>query len=221
MTKEPQPTTHNAERGARGTCRERSEAGFSPKRTEKKVGCSLIGEISLKVYSELFGGLEKNMWRDTLAIWRRRVWRKIIWHFLAKNVSVFWRKRLAFFGENRSEILEIWRTLLGKIVVGDLEKSFGDFGENHSATLEIWRTLFGKIMVGDLEKSFGDFGENVLEKKPFGDFWRLLWSIVMLGNHTRRSKVKGEKMETNYGDQNFIHHKMESIYLERFKGRNV
>ena len=32
-----------------------------------------------------------------------------------------------FFGENRSEIFEIWRTLFGEIVVGDLEKSFGDF----------------------------------------------------------------------------------------------
>ena len=43
----------------------------------------------------------------------------------------------------------------------------------------------------------------------------------MLGDRTRRSKVNGEKMETNYGDQNFIHHKMESTYLERFKDRNV
>ena len=42
-----------------------------------------------------------------------------------------------FFGENRSEIFEIWRTLFGEIVVGDLEKSFGDFGENRSAILEI------------------------------------------------------------------------------------
>ena len=31
----------------------------------------------------------------------------------------------------------------------------------------------------------------------------------------------GENMETNYGDQNFIHHKVESTYLERFKDRNV
>ena len=54
-----------------------------------------------------------------------------------KNVSVFWRKRSVFFGENRSEILEIWRTLFGEIVVGDLEKSFGDFGENRLAILEI------------------------------------------------------------------------------------
>ena len=34
------------------------------------------------------------------------------------------------FGENRLEILEIWRTLFGEIV-------FGDFGENRLAILEI------------------------------------------------------------------------------------
>ena len=69
----------------------------------------------------------------------------------------FWRKCSAIFGENRSAFLEIWRTLFGEIVVGDLEKSFVDFGENCSAILEIWRTLFSEIVVGDLEKSFGDF----------------------------------------------------------------
>ena len=30
-----------------------------------------------------------------------------------------------------------------------------------------------------------------------------------------------KRIETNYGDQNFIHHKVESTYLERFKDRNV
>jgi len=34
-------------------------------------------------------------------------------------------------------------------------------------------------------------------------------------------RSNGEKMETNYGDQNFIYHKVESTYLERFKDRNV
>ena len=85
--------------------------------------------------------------------------------FFGENVSVFWRKRSVFFGENRSEILEIWRTLFGKIVVGDLEKAFDDFGENRSAILE----------------------------KIVRRFWRSLWSIVMLGDRMRRSKVKGEK----------------------------
>ena len=54
-----------------------------------------------------------------------------------RKCSAFWRKRSAFFGENCSEIFEIWRTLFGEIVVGDLEKSFGDFGENRLAILEI------------------------------------------------------------------------------------
>ena len=61
---------------------------------------------------------------------------KLFGVFFGENVSAFWRKRSPFFGENRSEILEIWRTLFGEIVVGDLEKLFGDFGENRSAILE-------------------------------------------------------------------------------------
>ena len=121
MTKEPQPTTHNIEHGAHGTCRERSETGSSPKRTVKKVGFSPIGEIS---------------WRFRVkcsAVWRKRLARyvgvleeacSVIWRTLIRRFSVkkcvgdlgesFWRK-------NRSAILEIWRKLLGKIVVGDLE----------------------------------------------------------------------------------------------------
>ena len=62
---------------------------------------------------------------------------KLFGVFFGENVSAFWRKRSPFFGENRSEILEIWRTLFGKIVVGDLEKSFSNFGENRLAILEI------------------------------------------------------------------------------------
>ena len=41
----------------------------------------------------------------------------------------------ASFGENVSAI---WR-------------------DRSAITLEVWRNLFGEIMVGDLEKSFGDF----------------------------------------------------------------
>ena len=48
MTKESQPTTHNAECGAHNTCRERSETGFSPKNTEQNVWCSAVGKISLR-----------------------------------------------------------------------------------------------------------------------------------------------------------------------------
>jgi len=44
-----------------------------------------------------------------------------------ENVWRFWRKPFDDFGENRLLALEIWRNLFGEIVVGDLEKSFGDF----------------------------------------------------------------------------------------------
>ena len=39
MTKESQPTTHNVEREAHSTCRERSETGSSPKSIEQNVCC--------------------------------------------------------------------------------------------------------------------------------------------------------------------------------------
>ena len=137
MTKEPQPTTHNAERGARGTCRERSKTGSSSKRTEKKVGCSLIGEIS---------------WRFRVkcsAVWRKRVARyvgdleetcSVIWRTLIRRflVKICWR-----FGEN---VRRFWR----KTVRRFWRKPFGDFGENRlERALEIWRNLFGEIVVGD------------------------------------------------------------------------
>ena len=43
----------------------------------------------------------------------------------------------------------------------------------------------------------------------------------MLGDRMWRLRRNGEKIETNYGDQNFIYHKVESTYLERFNDRNV
>ena len=160
MTKEPQPTTHNAERGARGTCRERSETGSSLNRTEKKVGCSLISKISWKFRIKCS------------AVWRKRVARyvgdleetcSVIWRTLIRRFSVKICRR---FGENYQRF---WR------------KPFGNFGENRLAlALEIWRNLFGEIVVSDLEKSFGDFGENC----SVISYWRSLWSIVMLGDRT-------------------------------------
>ena len=166
MTKDPQLTTHNAERGAHGTCRERSETGSSPKRTEKKVGFSLISEIS---------------WRFRVkcsVVWRKRVARYV--GDLEEMCSVIWRKLI--------------RRFTAKKCVGDLEKSLGDFGENHPATtLEIWRNLFGEIVVGDLEKSFGDIGENrstiTLEiwRNVVGivlsiSYWSSLWSSIELSD---------------------------------------
>ena len=123
MTKEPQPTTHNAERGARGTCREGSETGSSPKRTEKKVSCSLIGEIS---------------WRFRVkcsAVWRKRLARYV--GVLEEMCWVLWRTLIRQFSVKKC--------------VGDLEKSF--WRKNRLAILEIWRKLLDEIVVGDLEKT--------------------------------------------------------------------
>ena len=110
----------------------------------------------------MFGGLEKTYGETRWRFYKRRVWRKIIRRFLAKFFFGVLEETFGAFGENRSEILEIWRTLFIEIVVDDLEKLFGDFGENRLVILEIWRTLFGEIVVGDLEKSFGHFGEHRL-----------------------------------------------------------
>ena len=93
---------------------------------------------------------------------------------------------------------------------GDLEKTCSAiwrkrvrrFGETHSAkTLEIWRNVVSAIMV-------------IL-------YWSSLWSSIELGDRKWRLNRNGENMETNYGDQNFIHHKVESTYLGCFKDSNV
>ena len=83
-------------------------------------------------------------------------------------------------------------------MVGDLEKSFGDFGEKRSViTLEIWRNAVGAVLAIS--------------------YWSSLWISLELGDRNGEKNV----METNYGDQNFIHHKVKSTYLERFMDRNV
>ena len=52
-------------------------------------------------------------------------------------------------------------------------------------------------------------------------YWSLLRSSLELDYRKWRLNRNGEKMETNYGDQNFIHHEVENTYLERFKDGNV
>ena len=52
-------------------------------------------------------------------------------------------------------------------------------------------------------------------------YWSSLRSSLELGDHKWRLNRNGEIMETNYGNQNFIHHGVENTYLERFKDRNV
>ena len=97
MTKEPQPTTHNAERGARGMCREGSETGLFPVVWRKRL-------------ARYVGVLEE----ACSVIWRTLIRRFSVKKCVGDLGESFWRK-------NRSAILEIWRKLLGEIVVGDLE----------------------------------------------------------------------------------------------------
>ena len=52
-------------------------------------------------------------------------------------------------------------------------------------------------------------------------YWSSLRSSLELGDHRWRLNHNGEIMETNYGDQNFIHHRAENTYLEHFKDINV
>ena len=84
-------------------------------------------------------------------IWRtliRRLSVKICRRF-GENVRRFWRNPFGDFGEKRLALaLEIWRNLFAEIVVGDLEKSFGDLGENCSA-ISYWRSLWSIAMLGD------------------------------------------------------------------------
>ena len=79
---------------------------------------------------------------------------------------------------------------------------FGNLEKTCSAkTLEIWRNVVGAVM------AISD--------------WSSLWRSVELGDRKWRLNRNGEKMETNYGDQNFIHHEVEGTYLKHFKDRNV
>ena len=44
-------------------------------------------------------------------------------------------------------------------------------------------------------------------------YWSSLWSSIELGDRKWGLNHNGEKVETSYGDQNFIHHKVKSTYL--------
>ena len=93
---------------------------------------------------------------------------------------------------------------------GDLEKTYSvifvenvlAIWRNHSAiTLDIWRNMVGAVMAIS--------------------YWSSLWSSIELHDRKWGLNHNGEKVETSYGDQNFIQHKVESTYLEHFKDRNI
>ena len=52
-------------------------------------------------------------------------------------------------------------------------------------------------------------------------YWSSLRSSLELGDRKWGLNRNGEIMETNYGDQNFIHYGVENTYLEHLKDRNV
>ena len=82
--------------------------------------------------------------------------------------------------------------------------------------LEIWRNAaeyLWRSHVGDMEK----YGRAIMAIS----YWSSVRSSLELSDRKWRLNHNGEKMETNYGDQNFIHYGVENTYLECFKDRNV
>ena len=113
---------------------------------------------------------------------------------------------------DRRNILGIWRKILG-----DVEKHVVKYIGNLEKTCSvIWRNSFG-----DLEKTCSAIWRNVVGVVMAISYWTSLWSSTELGDRMWRLNRNGEIMETNYGDQNFIHHKIDSTYLGCFKDRNI
>ena len=78
MTKEPLPTAHNAEHGARSTCREEPETGLSLEASEHQQDCSGVRKIIWRA------NMEKIVQRNIMAIYEdRRIFRRILKRDLA------------------------------------------------------------------------------------------------------------------------------------------
>ena len=92
MTKEPLPTTHNAKRGARSTCREEPEIGPSLEASEHQHDCSGVRKIVWRA------NMEKIAWRNIMAIYKdRRIFRRILKRDLALD-GASGRRRMALSG---------------------------------------------------------------------------------------------------------------------------
>ena len=92
MTKEPLPTTHNAERGARSTCREEPETGPSLEASEHQQDCSRVRKIVWRANTE------KTVQRNITAIYGDwRIFRKILKRDLALD-RASGRRRMALSG---------------------------------------------------------------------------------------------------------------------------
>ena len=74
----------------------------------------------------------------------------------------------------------------------------------------MWQSVYGDHML--------EIWRNVAEY-----LWRSYIGVRCLELDDRKWRLNhnGEIMETNYGNQNFIHHGGENTYLERFKDKNV
>ena len=98
---------------------------------------------------------------------------------------------------------------------------------------ETWQSIYGdhilefvkeQLRASDRKWRLNRNGE--ITETNYGDCkWRLNRNGEITetnyGDHKWRLNCNGEITETNYGDKNFIHHGVESTYLERFKDRNV
>ena len=91
MTKESLPTTHNAERGARSTCREELETGPSLEASEHQRDCSRVQKIVWRA------NMEKTVRRNIMAIYENwRIFRRILKHDLALDqMSSRWHMALS------------------------------------------------------------------------------------------------------------------------------
>ena len=92
MTKEPQLTTHNTERGARSTCREEPETRPSLEAFEHQHDCSRVRKIIWRA------NMEKTVRRNIMAIYGDwRIFRKILKRDLALD-RTSGRRRMVLSG---------------------------------------------------------------------------------------------------------------------------
>ena len=94
MTKEPLPTTHNAERGAHSTCREEPETRSSLEASEHQHDCSGVWKIVWRA------NIEKTVRRNIMAIYRDwRIFRRILKRDLALDKKSG-RRRMSLSGRH-------------------------------------------------------------------------------------------------------------------------
>ena len=92
MTKEPLPTTHNADGRRSCTCREEPEIGLSLEVSEHQQDCSGVQKIIWRA------NMEKTVRRNIMTIYKdRRIFRRILKSDLALD-GASGRRRMALSG---------------------------------------------------------------------------------------------------------------------------